>query len=306
MPILSATSMNKLKIVKTNTPLDKASGIGGLPRGFIVELWGNTNTGKSTCAFQTVAAAQAQGLRCLWIDVEHTFRAYIANAARSDTFGVDMKKLDVMTEENAEAYIDNTEEAIRSKKYDVIVMDSVGDLSSKIEQEKTAAEKTIGVQASLMTKFVRTITWMVDMNEILFIVVNHERETLMGGIYQMGGKKLAEKKKMSFRFRDKKGASGLYVVKQGEKTVGKVIRINVLKNHFAPTEGMEIESNLIFNEGFSFEADLLDEAIDRGLFERQGNTFYWNGEKLGMKSKLKELMADESFAAKVSLALNGN
>lgn len=300
MPITPASGMTKLKIVETHTPLDKASGIGGLPRGFIVELWGKTNSGKSTIAFQTVAAAQKQGLRCLWIDVEHTFRAYVANARRSETFGVDMDKLDVMLEENAENYIDNTEEAIRSKKYDVIVMDSVGDLSSKIEQEKTAAEKTIGTQASLMTKFVRTITWMVDMNEILFIVVNHERETLMGGIYQMGGKKLSEKKKMSFRFREKQN----FVIKVGEKIVGKVMRINVSKNHFAATEGMEIESNLLFQDGFDFQADLLDEAIARGIFERRGNTFYWGEEKLGMIGALRiRVKEDELFSEKLKNAL---
>lgn len=298
MPITPASGMMKLKIVETGTPLDKASGIGGLPRGFIVELWGKTNSGKSTIAFQTIASAQKQGLRCLWIDVEHTFRAYIANPQRVVLFGVDMDTLDVMLEENAEDYIDNTEEAIRSKKYDVIVMDSVGDLSSKIEQEKTAGEKTIGTQASLMTKFVRTITWMVDMNEILFIVVNHERQTLMGGIYQMGGNKLAEKKKMSFRFREKQN----FILKVGERTVGKVMRINVSKNHFAATEGLEIESNLLFQEGFSYSQDLVDDAINRGILTKSGNTYAFRGEKIGMIAKVREWAKDHSEELKEALA----
>lgn len=305
MPTVPAASMAKLKILTTNTPVDKASGLGGLPRGFIVEFWGVSNTGKSTCAFQTVAAAQKEGLRCLWIDVEHTFKSYIANKTRSDNFGVDMKKLQVMTCENAEDYIDETTEAIRSKMFDVIIMDSIGDLSSKIEQEKTAGEKTIGTQASLMTKFVRTITWMIDMNDILFIAVNHERETLMGGIYQMGGKKLKEKKKLSFRFREKKGASGLFVIKQGEKIVGKVIRIKVEKNHLAPTEGLEIESNLIYQEGFSYEADLLDDAIARDLFTKIGNTYSFAGEKIGMIGKVRDWAKLPENVEKLKEALNG-
>jgi recombination protein RecA len=300
MPILPASGMLKLKVLQTNTPLDKASGIGGLPRGFIVELWGKTNSGKSTIAFQTVAAAQKAGLRCLWIDVEHTFRAYIANPQRAATFGVNMDLLDVMTEENAEAYIDNTEEAIRSKKYDLIVMDSIGDLSSKIEQEKSSGEKTIGTQASLMTKFVRSITWMIDMNEIIFLVVNHERQTLMGGIYQMGGNKLAEKKKMSFRFREKQN----FMIKKGERIVGKVMRINVSKNHFAATEGLEIESNLIFNEGFSYAADLLDDAIERGIITKEGNSHFFAGEKIGMIGKAREWIADPLNAERISQALS--
>lgn len=292
--------MTTLKILQTNTPLDKASGIGGLPRGFIIELWGKTNSGKSTIAFQTVAAAQKAGLRCLWVDVEHTFRAYVANPQRVDTFGVDMDKLDVMLEENAEDYIDNTEEAVRSKKYDLIVMDSIGDLSSKVEQEKTAAEKTIGMQASLMTKFIRTITWMIDMNEIIFLVVNHERQTLLGGIYQMGGNKLAEKKKMSFRFREKQN----FMIKKGERIVGKVMRINVSKNHFAATEGMEIESNLIFQEGFSYAADLLDDAIERGVITKEGNNHFFLSEKIGMIGKAREWIKIEDNAKRISQALS--
>ncbi len=301
--ITPASGMAKLKVLETNTPLDKLSGIGGLPRGFIVEFWGNTNTGKSTAAFQVIAAAQKAGLRCLWIDVEHTFRGYAANTQRAAAFGVDMKKLDVMLEDNAEAYIDNTEEAIRSKKYDVVVMDSIGDLSSKIEQEKTAAEKTIGVQASLMTKFVRSVAWMIDMNQVLFIAVNHERQTLLGAIYQMGGKKIAEKKKMSFRFREKKTVQGLAVIKVGERIVGKTIRIAVSKNHLAATEGMEAESALMFNEGYSYTQDLVDDAINRDLFTKDGNTYYFSQEKIGTIGKVREWIKIEENAQKVKDSL---
>jgi len=300
MPTLSGSALAKIKLVTTNTPLDKASGLGGLPRGFIVEFWGENNTGKSTAAYQTVAAAQKAGLRCLWIDVEHSFRSYVANVDRTHSFGVDLDSLDVMIEENAEDYIDNTIEAMKSKKYDVIVMDSVGDLSSKIEQEKTAGEKTIGQQASIMSKFMRNIAWVIDMNDILFIVVNHQRETLMGRVYQMGGKRLAEKKKMSFRFREKQN----FMIKKGERIVGKVIRINVLKNHLAPTEGLEIESNLIFQEGFSYAADLLDDAIERGIITKDGNTHYFAGEKLGMIGKVREWIKEELNAQRIKEALS--
>jgi recombination protein RecA len=299
MAIFSAKELEKLKVLQTNTPLDKCSGINGLPRGFIVELWGPTNSGKSTIAFQTVAAAQKEGLKCLWVDVEHTFRAYVANPQRTANFGVDLSKLDVMLEQTAEEYIDNVQEAISSKKYDVIVMDSIGDLSSKIHQEKTAEERSIGVQASLMTKFVRDMIWKVDYNHILFIAINHERKDMDGAIYQMGGKKLAEKKKMAFRLREKPG----FVIKEGERVVGKVVRITTSKNHFAPTEKMEVESNLIFNEGFSYAQDLLDDAITRGVFTKEGNSYFFNGEKVGMIGKLREWIKVEENAEKVKEAL---
>ena len=300
MPILAASRMAKLKILETGTPLDKASGIGGLPHGFIIELWGKTNSGKSTIAFQAVAAAQKAGIKCLWVDVEHTFRAYIANPQRTEAFGVDMDKLDVMLETTAEDYIDNTTEAVKGKKYGLIVMDSIGDLSSKIEQEKTAEQRSIGVQASLMTKFIRTIVWMVDAYEIIFLVVNHERMNMDGAIYQMGGKKLEEKKKMSFRFREKVGA----VLKQGDKTVGKVIRITVSKNHFAGTEKQEIESNLLYNEGFSYAQDLLQDAIDRGVISKDGNSHFFEGEKIGMIGKAREWIKEPDNAERIKKALS--
>jgi len=303
MSTQKASELGKLKIVETYTGLDSASGIGGLPRGFIVEFWGKTNTGKSSMAYQTIASAQKQGLRCLWIDVEHTFRAYVANPGRTESFGVDLDKLDVMLEQTAEAYMDNTEKAISSGDYDVIVMDSVGDLSSAIEQEKSAGEKTIGMQASIMTKFIRSVIWMVDCNEVLFIVVNHERETMGGGIYQMGGKKLAEKKKMSFRFREKWAQGGIAMVKVGENIIGKVIRITVAKNHFAGTEGRDVESTLIFNEGYSYTADLLRDAIDRGVISKDGNSHFFEGEKIGMIGKAREWIKKPGNAERVKAAL---
>ena len=299
MAILSGKELEKLKVIETGTPLDKLSGINGLPRGFIVEFWGPTNAGKSTAAFQVVAAAQKQKLRCLWVDVEHTFRAYVANPQRTANFDVDLSKLDVMLEQTAEEYIDNTQKAITSKKYDVIIMDSIGDLSSKIHQQKTAEERSIGVQASLMTTFVRNMIWQVDCNHILFIAINHERKDLDGVIYQMGGKKLAEKKKMSFRFREKPG----FLIKEGERVVGKVVRLTCTKNRFAPTEKMEVESNLIFNEGFSYEQDLLDDAITRGVFTKEGNTFFFDGVKIGMIGKLRDWMKIEENAKRVEEAL---
>jgi len=304
MSTQKASELGKLKIVETYTGLDSASGIGGLPRGFIVEFWGKTNTGKSSMAYQTVASAQKQGLRCLWIDVEHTFRAYVANPGRTESFGVDLDKLDVMLEQTAEAYMDNTEKAINSGDYDVIIMDSVGDLSSAIEQEKSAGEKTIGTQASIMTKFIRSVIWMVDCNEVLFIVVNHEREKMGGGIYQMGGKKLAEKKKMSFRFREKWAQGGIAMVKVGENIIGKVIRITVAKNHFAGTEGRDVESTLIFNEGYSYTADLLRDAIDRGVISKDGNSHFFEGEKIGMIGKAREWIKEPDNAERVKKALS--
>ncbi len=296
MPILPASELTKVEVLKTDTILDRLSGLGGLPKGYIIELWGEQNTGKSTLAIQSVAAAQKASLRCLWVDLERTFVP-----ARAKALGVDLELLDVLKCASGEEYIDTLEEVVKAGTYGMIVIDSIGDLSSRIEMEKTAEQKSIGLQASLMTRFVRIIAPYIDLHKTIFIGVNHERMDLNGKLYTMGGKRWSEKKKLSIRLREKSG----FFIKQGDKVVGKVIRAIVSKNHLAGTERLEIESNLVWEEGFSYAQDLLQDAIDRGVFERKGNTFYWpDGEKIGMIGALREKMKENSFAEKIKKALS--
>lgn len=292
--ITPASALNKIEILETGTILDKLSGLGGLPKGFIIELFGEQNTGKSTLAIHAVAAAQRHGLKCLWTDIERTFIP-----ARAEKLGVDIDKLDVLKCANAEEYIDTLEQLVKDGTYNLIVMDSIGDLSSMVEMQKTAEQKSIGLQASLMTRFVRIIMPYIDLNKIIFIGVNHERLSLEGKLFTMGGKKWSEKKKLAIRLREKSG----FLLKVGDKVVGKVIRAIVAKNHLAPTERLEIESNLVFEEGFSYTADLMQDAIDRGVFRREGNTFFLGEDKIGTVSKLRERMKDQSFADKVKSLL---
>jgi len=278
--ITPADQINDIEVLPTDIFLDEITGGGGMPRGRICEFWGAKDTGKSSAALQVVAAAQRAGLKCLYIDVE--FSLSTEYAAK---LGVDISKMDVLRESSAEEFLDATEVALRSNKYQVLVLDSIGDLSSKAEQEKAAGERTIGMQASLMSKFSRMVAPLVSLNKILFIGVNHERIDFMGmgKVYQMGGKKWSEKVKLSIRFREKSGV----VLKNGDTQVGRVIIAKVDKNHVWGTKGKEMEVNLLNSFGFSQAANLLDVAISSGAVSKVGSTYFIGETKLGTIGKAR-------------------
>ena len=279
--ITTADKIDDIKVLETGIFLDEITGGGGMPRGRICEFWGAKDTGKSSAALQVVAAAQKQGLKCLYIDVEFSL-----STSYAEKLGVNIKDLDVLRESSAEEFLDSTEIALRSNKYQVVVLDSIGDLSSKAEQEKASGERTIGMQASLMSKFSRMLAPLVSLNKILFIGVNHERVDFMGmgKIYQMGGKKWSEKVKLSIRFREKTGV----VLKNGEEQVGRVVYAKVDKNHVWGTKGKEMEVQLLNNDGFSVAANLFEVALSAGIITKTGNTHFFLGEKLGTVGKARE------------------
>lgn len=292
--IQMADSMGDVEVLETETPLDEMTGIYGLPKGLITEFWGEENTGKSTAALQAVAAAQKQGLKCLWVDVEHSLAL---NHARA--LGVDTKKMGVLAGLTAENILDKLLDEVKSGKWDVIVMDSIGSLSSRAWFEKQVGDKTIGTQASILTRFVQLGVAYIKQHKTVFIGVNHARIDMNGRLYQMGGKLWSEKKKLSIRFRLKSGV----VLKSGETVLGKVIILKVTKNHVGATEGKEMDVHLINETGFSVEANLLQKALDKGIITKEGNTHFMNGEKLGMIGKVREMLKEEEFVTKLKEAL---
>jgi len=291
MAITSAEALAKVNVIRTGTVIDRLSGIGGIPRGRITEVWGDSSTGKTTVLLQAIAEAQKQGLKCLFADVEHSFEARYAKA-----IGVDTEKLHVLRESIAEEVLDTIEKEV--KNYDLIVLDAIGALLPRQEAEKAAGEKTIGGQAGLVARFCRKVVPILSMEDIALVVLNHSFIDIMtGAVKTSGGAKLDFHKSLSIRLKWK----GLWL-KQGDKKIGKVITASVKKNKLASTEGMEIDANIIFGDGFSSSEDLLSEAIERGVFERIGNTFHFRGEKIGTMSKLREWAKENEQTLKEALA----
>lgn len=289
-----ASKIGDPKVLRTGTFLDDLSGVGGIPFERIIELIGEEKTGKSTASFHIIASAQKEGLNCLLVDVEHSFTEKYAQ-----DLGIDTSKLKVLRAKYAEDYLNETLEAVESEKYHVIVLDSIGSLSSRVEAEKQVGEKSIGQQASLMSVFVRKLAPQVSYQKLMFIGINHLRDQI--GVMSnkkiaMGGKSWSEKKKLSLRFRE----TGK-VLKQGEETIGKVINVKVEKNAVGATEKREVEVQLIFGQGFSASANLLQVALDKGIFRKEGNTFFFNETKIGTMSKLREWIKENEEEIKACL-----
>ena len=281
--------------METGTPIDELTGIFGLPKGLITEFWGEQNTGKTTAAIQAVAQAQKDGLRCLWVDAEHSFAPKYA-----ESLGVNMARLGVLEGLTAENILDKLLEEVQQGNWDVVVIDSIGSLSSRIWFEKQVGDKTMGVQASILTRFVQLGVSYIKWKKIVFIGINHARvDIATGRLYQMGGKLWSEKKKLSIRFREKTGV----VLKSGERVVGKVIILKVIKNHVGATEGKEMDVQLIHGEGFSVGANLLQKALDMGVITRKGNLHFFGEEKLGLIGKTREWLKDEANVGKLKEAL---
>lgn len=276
--IQKASDLSKTDFITTGLFTDKVSG--GLPRGKIFELYGDSGLGKSTLALQMVASAQKQGYKCGWADFEWYFDPQYAEA-----MGIDINKLDIVREDTAEEGLDQLEEAISKGKYDLFVLDAVGALHSRQEAEKGVGDKVIGVQASLTSRFLRKIVPILFRTNTCLLAINHSFVDLMSGaIKTSGGKKMEYHRSISIRLKKKHGV----VLKQGDRVVGYSIIAECKRNKVLNTEGMEAEGQLILGQGFNKQFDLLEAALEKGIITKTGNSYFFAENKIGTISKLRE------------------
>lgn len=296
--IAYADSIEDFSPITTGLFIDKLTGIGGIPRGVISELFGDEGIGKSSLCLQLVASAQKQGLRCLWADVEWSYSPRYGEA-----LGVDNSKLGLIRERYAEATLDALEAAIETGEWDLVVLDSVGGILPRAEAEKSAEGKTIGGQAKLMANFCRKVVPLLSINNVALVAVNHQFTDIMSGkLMTSGGKKFQYHKSLSIRLKQKQGV----VLKQGDRKIGKVVIGEVRKNKVGDTDGLELEGQLIFGTGFSASADLLADAIEKEVIIKKGNTYYLGDEKLGIgMAKVRQAIeVDAVLAEKIKMALH--
>lgn len=288
--IAYADSIEEVDVIKSGLFLDKLTGIGGIPRGAITEIFGDEGIGKSSVCLQLVAAAQGAGLRCLWADVEWSY-----TPAYAVMLGVDNSKLGLIRDELAESVLDTIEDAVRSGEWDLVILDSIGGILPRAEAEKGAEGKTIGGQAGLIAKFCRKVVPQLSMNNVALVVINHAFTDIMSGkLLTSGGKKLAYHKSLSIRLKQKQGVS----VKQGDRKVGKVVIGEVRKNKVGGTEGLELDGTLVFGTGFSVGADILQEAIDKEVIVKKGTTYFFGEEKLGVGlQRVRKMVEDDAALA---------
>jgi len=283
MPILSAKDLDKVPYVRTGLFVDRLLG-GGVPKKKIIEFVGEPGAGKSTLCMQMVAALQKEGQRVLWVDSELSW-----DVLYGEKLGVD-GSLSVLRAETAEEVLDDIEDAVVSGEYDYIFLDSIGGLTPKAELEKRSGEATIASAARLLSPFMRKIVWKLELHNVGLVVINHMSLDLMSGAPKAGGgKKLEYHKSASIMLKKKFGVA----LKQGENIIGHKIVASVWKkNKLVGNVGTQVETNFIYNTGFSASADILDEAIERGIITKEGNLHYFAGEKLGLISKVRTWIQD--------------
>jgi recombination protein RecA len=253
--------------------IDYALGIGGLPRGRVVEIFGPESSGKTTLALQVIAEAQRGGGMAAFVDAEHALDARYAQK-----LGVDLENLLVSQPDHGEQALEIVEVLIRSNSVDVVVVDSVAALVPKAEIEGEMGEAQMGLQARLMSQALRKLTGVVSKSKTTLIFINQLREKIgvMFGNPETttGGRAL--KFYASVRIDIRRIAS----IKDGDQVIGGRTRVKVVKNKVAPPF-REAEFDVMYGEGISREGDLLDLAVEKRIVEKSGAWFAYNGDRLG-------------------------
>ncbi|MGA2097351.1 MAG: recombinase RecA [Candidatus Acidiferrum sp.] len=253
--------------------IDAALGVGGFPRGRVIEIYGPESGGKTTMTLHVIAEAQKLGGQAAFIDAEHALDPVYARK-----LGVDVDNLLVSQPDNGEQALEIAETLIRSGGVDIVVVDSVAALVPKAELEGDMGDPQMGLQARLMSQALRKLTAIVSKSRTSLIFINQIREKIgvMFGNPETttGGRALKFYASMRIDIRR------IQAIKEGDKVVGSRTRAKVVKNKVA-APFREAEFDIVYGEGISREGDLIDLGVDRGLVEKSGTWLSFGGERMG-------------------------
>jgi|SRR6266850_268950 len=253
--------------------LDRAIGIGGFPRGRIVEIFGPESSGKTTLALQTIAQAQLNGGKGAIIDVEHALDLIYAK-----NLGVKTDELLVSQPDYGEAALEICERLIKSGELDIVVIDSVAALVPRSELEGDFGDAQMGLQARMMSQAMRKLTGLVHRSNCCLVLLNQLRSKL--GVMYGSNETTTGGNALKFYASLRIDMRRIQTIKSGDDAAGSRIKIKLVKNKvFRPFGFTEVD--LMFGEGFSKEADLLDLAISGGIVDKSGSWMSFQGERLG-------------------------
>src|SRR6202795_3255858 len=271
---LGSKAVQQVSVIPTGSiSLDAALGVGGLPRGRVVEVFGPESSGKTTLALQVIAQAQKVGGAAAFIDAEHAL-----DPAYARNLGVDVDNLIVSQPDCGEQALEITNALVASGGVDVVVIDSVAALVPKAELEGEMGDSHMGLHARLMSQALRKLTGVVARTNTLLIFINQIREKIgvMFGNPETTTGRRALKLYSSVRVEVRRMAA----IKDGEKVVGNRTKIKVVKNKVA-APFREAEVDILYGEGVSLEGDLLDLGVIQELVEKSGSWFSYAGERIG-------------------------
>lgn len=279
-------AVGPVEVISTGAlSIDYALGIGGVPRGRVIEIFGPESSGKTTLALQVIAEAQKTGGLAAFVDAEHAL-----DAAYAKKLGVDIDNLLVSQPDNGEQALEIVEVLIRSNSVDVVVVDSVAALVPKAEIEGDMGEAQMGLQARLMSQALRKLTGAVSKSKTSLIFINQLREKI--GVMFGNPETTTGGRALKFYSSVRIDIRRIGAIKDGEAVVGGRTRVKIVKNKMA-APFREAEFDIMYGEGVSREGDLIDIAVEHKIIEKSGAWFSYSGERLGqgrenVKTYLKE------------------
>jgi recombination protein RecA len=279
-------AVNAIPAISTGAvSLDYALGIGGVPRGRVVEIFGPESSGKTTLSLQVIAEAQKLGGMAAFVDAEHALDAQYAQK-----LGVDLENLLVSQPDNGEQALEIVEVLVRSGGVDVVVVDSVAALVPRAEIDGEMGEAQMGLQARLMSQALRKLTGVVSKSRTCLIFINQLREKI--GVMFGNPETTTGGRALKFYASVRIDIRRIGAIKDGDTVVGGRTRVKIVKNKVAPPF-REAEFDVMYGEGISREGDLLDLAVDRKIVEKSGTWFAFGGDRLGQgRENVKQFLKD--------------
>ena len=302
---MSSKAVEIVPVIRSGSiTLDQALGIGGYPKGRVIEIYGPESSGKTTLAIHAIAEAQKAGGIAAFIDAEHAF-----DSTYAQKLGVDIDELLISQPDNGEQALEIADHLIRSSAIDIVVIDSVAALTPKAEIEGEMGEAKMGLQARLMSQALRKLTASISKTGTVCIFINQLRDKI-GVVYgnpetTTGGNAL--KFYASVRVDIRKAS----VIKDGEEQMGARAKVKIVKNKLAPPF-RRAEFDIMYGEGISKLGEIIDLGVDNGIIKKSGSWFSYGDQKLGQgRDAVKEALKNndalrDDIETKVRAALTAN